>query len=527
MENSIQILDCTLRDGGYCNQWNFGSANIQKILLGLLQSKVNIIECGFLTNRVISDKDRTKFASLDDISQLIPPDRGTATFVCMVNYGEYPLDALPPHDNSSVDGIRVAFHKKDRFEALEYCKGLLTKGYKVYIQPMVSLAYSDDEFLELIELTNTLDASAFYIVDSFGTMQRKDLMRYYSLAKQAVRKGVCLGFHSHNNKQLAHSNAQLFVDHRGERAVIIDSSVYGMGRGAGNLNTELFIDYLNLEFDTTYMVKPLLMLVDEVLSIEFRNNPWGYSFPNYLSALYGCHPYYANYLDDKKTLTLEAMSDLFEMIAEDKKCEFDPNYFESLYIQYMSENKSTTYYLDSFKETVADRSILLVAPGKSSLTEKDRIHKMAVQKKAVTIGVNFSYSNIALDYVFISNMRRYRELKHLDASSIIATSNIKVDGVTLVDYLSLRNNREFLADNAGMMLIKLLSGCDVKEILLAGFDGYSATGQDEYTEGIESYTIKKAIAAKKNSGMDSLIREYSRGAPISFLTTPKYVGLSQ
>lgn len=105
--------------------------------------------------------------------------------------------------------------------------------------------------------------------------------------------------------QLAYSNAQTLVGLETNRNILIDSSIYGMGRGAGNLNTELFIQYLNENSDGNYELKPLLIVIDEILNIFYQKNYWGYSLPNYISAVHNAHPNYASFLDDKKTLTVE------------------------------------------------------------------------------------------------------------------------------------------------------------------------------------------------------------------------------
>ena len=129
----------------------------------------------------------------------------------------------------------------DMLGGLEACRTVKEKGYKVFVQAMVSVAYTDEEFLELISKVNELEPYAFYIVDSFGMMKRKDLTRLFYIVEHNLKQSIWIGFHSHNNMQLAYSNAQSLVDMQTKRNIIIDSSVYGMGRGACNLNTELFV----------------------------------------------------------------------------------------------------------------------------------------------------------------------------------------------------------------------------------------------------------------------------------------------
>ena len=227
--NKVHVLDCTLRDGGYCNEWQFGFENAKEITVGLTEANVEIIECGFITNKVQYNPDVTRYASLEQIAKVIPDNRDGKIFVAMMNYGEYDVHDLPTYDGSSIDGIRVAFHKKNRYEALELCKKIKTKGYLVFIQAMVSLSYSDEEFLEMIHLVNELEPYSFYIVDSFGMMKGKDLTRLFYMVEHNLKDSIWIGFHSHNNMQLAYSNAQRLTTLQTSRNLIIDSSIMGMG----------------------------------------------------------------------------------------------------------------------------------------------------------------------------------------------------------------------------------------------------------------------------------------------------------
>ena len=260
--NKVHILDCTLRDGGYCNQWRFGLENVKKITLGLVEANVEIIECGFITNKTAYDLMVTKYNTVEQVAKIIPEKRDGKIFVVMMNYGEYEIDDLPEYDGSSIEGIRVAFHKKDLDAALSLCQQIKEKGYKVFVQAMVSLCYTDEEFLAMIRRVNEIEPYAFYIVDSFGMMKGKDLTRLFYVVEHNLKNSIWIGFHSHNNMQLAYSNSQILVGMQTNRNLIVDSSIYGMGRGAGNLNTELFIGYLNENYEKTYLLKPLLTIID-------------------------------------------------------------------------------------------------------------------------------------------------------------------------------------------------------------------------------------------------------------------------
>jgi 4-hydroxy 2-oxovalerate aldolase len=188
--NKVHVLDCTLRDGGYCNKWEFGLKNTKKIINALVDANIDIIECGFLTNKVEHNSDITKFNKLEELSEIIPENREGKLYVVMMNYGDYDVDDLPKYDGTSVDGIRVAFHKRDFVTALEVCKKIKEKGYKVFIQDMVSLSYGDDEFLDLIQRVNEINPYAFYIVDSFGMMKGKALTRLYYMIEHNLNEDI-------------------------------------------------------------------------------------------------------------------------------------------------------------------------------------------------------------------------------------------------------------------------------------------------------------------------------------------------
>lgn len=516
----ITLLDCTLRDGGYCNDWVFGQENIYTIIEGLLEANIDIIECGYISQKKEFNIDRTQYTSFEQVSRFIPKNREGKIFVGMINYGEYDIDDIPDYNGTSVEGIRVCFHKKKRFEALDYCKKLKEKGYKVFVQGMVSLSYTDEEFLDLIRTVNEFEPYAFYIVDSFGMMKGKDLIRLFYTVEHNLNPDTYIGFHSHNNMQLAYSNCLSLTQVQSNRSIIIDASIYGMGRGAGNLNTELFMEYLNENENANYNLNPLLAIVDDILDSFHKRNYWGFNLPNYISAKNNAHPNYASFLDDKKTLTVEDMENIFQLMDEEKKVGYDKNYIEELYTRYLATGIVQEENKDELAEKLKGKRIILVAPGKSSVEEQDIIEK----EDGVVISVNFDYPSS--DYIFLSNLRRYREMEEDKHGKCIVTSNITSDKVYMqTKYRDLLNDVEAVRDNAGLMAIKFLMSYGVKEIFLAGFDGYSHDTKENYADRHMEFITRNAVLDAMNEGMEIMLREYAKKIPISFLTTPKYVRL--
>lgn len=518
------ILDCTLRDGGYCNEWRFGEENIKKIINGLVMSEIDFIECGFLKDNLSYCKDISNFKNLDQISPFIAEKDREKSYLAMINYGSYDISHLPPYDGSSIDGIRVAFHKPDVKEAMEWCAKIKEKGYQVFVQPMVTMNYTDEEFLNLIHMANVVKPYAFYIVDSFGVMKKNDLIRLFYLVENNLDKDIFIGYHAHNNMQLAYSNAQSLLAVNTSHKLIIDSSVYGMGRGAGNLNTELITEYLNENFGKEYKLEPLLRIIDSVLTYFYNRSPWGYSLSNYLSARHNSHPNYAGYLDARKTLTVENINEIFNMMDEEKKSNYDTEYIESLYFRYL-EGRKEKHGIETLENFLKGKEVLIIAPGRTVDEERNTVLDYMNRDDIVSISVNFVYEYQEADFIFVSNVRRFTELDKNLKGQLIATTNIDCGyrNVLEVNYGSLLNQTKYVYDNAVLMLIKLLIKSKVEKINIAGLDGYSLDRETNYIhanmENINSRKIYKAV----NSGIFKVLNDYADKTKLHFITEERYI----
>ena len=515
----VKVLDCTLRDGGYCNQWKFGKDNMVNIISGLMDAGIEVIECGFISNKWEGSEDYSKFRTANEIDRIFNAKREDTLLVAMINYGEYDAECLPLCSETILDGIRIAFHKPHWKEALSFCRKIQEKGYRVFVQPMVSLNYTDRELLELIHEVNQLEPYAYYIVDSFGSMNRQELNRIFYLVNHNLLDQIAIGYHAHNNMQLAFSNAQMLLESRITRELLIDSCVMGMGRGAGNLNTELLVEYLNHIDQKKYSIKPLLYVIDEVIMPLFSKKPWGYSLPNYLSAQNNLHPNYASYLEEKNTLTVDSMNEIFHSMDADKKNEFDREYIESIYLSYLSVNVSKSGKEKEFEKIIKGASILIIAPGKTSFCNKAEICEILGKRNMVSIAVNHEYPFSDTDYIFVSNQRRFRALNKNMHPKCIITSNIDAEDVYLrIPYKELLNNHDYVSDNGGLMLIRFLINLGVKDIWIAGMDGYSTATANNYAKEKMEVHVQKEVLKLKNTGMHDVLIEYMQEVPIRFVT---------
>ena len=328
LKNNIKLLDCTLRDGGYVNNWDFKKNNIIKIINNLIDAKIDFVECGFLKNET-SDSEKSLYSSIEELEEVLDLVKSGAKFTVMINYGEFGATETIKTKYKNLF-FRIAFKKKDKKEALEFVKKLVDDGNKVFVNPMNTNSYSSNEFLDLINSVNQIKPYAFTIVDTFGAMKEKDVLSMFYVAESTLDKDIKLCFHSHNNLQLSFSNTSKLLNAVNQRELIIDSTVFGIGRGAGNLATELIVQYLNDNFNTEYDIIPILKTLHEQINPIFLKSPWGYSVHYYLAAKNLCHPNYAKYLIDKKTVAVEVINNILQAIPPDKKASFDKDLIEKI-----------------------------------------------------------------------------------------------------------------------------------------------------------------------------------------------------
>lgn len=526
--NSLKVLDVTLRDGGCVNDFNFGQSYMEKILAAQEASGVDIIEMGYIDEKKGTASGRTQYINEQVIPQcILKHKKPGVTYVAMMDYGKFNVDNFHPRTPEGIDGIRCAFHKKNRLDIVPLGRKLIEKGYKFYIQPMITLRYSDSELLELIELVNRElpDASGFYIVDSFGEMRPNDMSRMLNLVDHNLIPSMTLGFHSHNNLQLSYSNAMAMLQFPTTRDFQLDCSIMGMGKGAGNLNTELLLEHLNLFYGKQYKIAPLLEVIDKVINQLHDEFYWGYAPEYYLSSAYHCTPSYASHFYNKHMLPIDQVGELLGMIAEEKKISFDREYAEEVYRAY-NESKAVddSAVVADLKAEFEGKKILLVAPGKSVGDATEKIKEIAGQDDVVTIGLN-STLDVEFDYLLTTRADIYN-LAVADGKSIIVPSSVSKGGrgnVKILNYANWIEVDERTHDSSAVIAMKLLQACGVKEILLAGFDGFSVNINENYYDPNMRHPVNAEQAERRNAYYKGLIgRVRESGVKVKFLTPSLY-----
>lgn len=525
--NSLKVLDVTLRDGGCVNDFNFGQTYMEKIIAAQEASGVDFIEMGYIDENKGSTIGRTQYIDEKVIyKHFLKNKKPGVTYVAMMDYGKFNVDNLELKNKEGVDGIRMAFHKKNMKDIIHLGRKIIDKGYKFYIQPMVTLRYSDAELLELINIVNKElpDASGFYIVDSFGEMRPNDMSRILNLVDNNLIPTMTLGFHSHNNLQTSYSNAIAMLQFPTNRDLMLDCSIMGMGKGAGNLNTELLLEHLNLYYGKNYKIAPLLEVIDKVINQLHSEFYWGYAPEYYLSAVNQCTPSYAGYFYNKHMLPIDQVGELLSMIAPEKKISFDKEYAEEIYRKY-NESKAVddSATIDDLKKAFEGKKVLLIAPGKSIIEASDKIDDIMKADNIVTIGLNTKRRGN--DYLLTTRKEIY-DSAVAEGLNLIVCSNISKGGrgnVKILNYANWIEIDERTHDSSSVIALNLLKACGVKEILLAGFDGFAVNINENYYDPNMRHPVTPEQAERRNGYYKNLIqRVKNSGIKVEFVTPSKY-----
>ena len=342
--NSIKVLDCTLRDGGWINNFEFGCESMKNIVSSLEKSGVEYIELGYIDKQKGSPEGRSFYDSMEAIynNGLLTDRKQDIEYLAMIDFGKYPLDELPEKSEKTVDGIRLCFHKKDYHAALSEGQKIIEKGYDLLIQPMVCTRYSTREYKELIRHVNDMEGvSAFYMVDSFGIMKPEDIKKKLHTVDNNLNENIKIGLHAHNNMNLAFENAITVAEIPQRHQILLDATLMGMGKGPGNLCTEEIAAYLDSNFYKSYDVE----LVNDTVTKEIlpykKNYKWGYSREYMLSAKYRLTSSYAKALYREYHFPIEEVDEILSLIPEEKKDSFDRIFLENLLEERLNTEEKT------------------------------------------------------------------------------------------------------------------------------------------------------------------------------------------
>ncbi len=286
----LKVLDCTIRDGGLINNYQFQDDLVKAVYRAACDSGVDIIELG--KKLAVSDEytrekyGRWNFCDDDDLRMIVDShDSDYRPLVAvMFDVGRVDIAGLKPADQSPIDMIRTACYVADIDKGIDLVKRSKDLGYLTTINIMACSAAIETDLVEALGQVNEADEIDYlYLVDSYGAFYSEQVTAYLNLYKKYAPDKE-LGFHAHNNQQLAFSNTQQAII---EGVNLLDATVNGIGRGAGNCNLELLLNFLkNPKFD----VRPIYDAIQNHFVPLRREIEWGFNDIYGISGHLNQHP---------------------------------------------------------------------------------------------------------------------------------------------------------------------------------------------------------------------------------------------
>ena len=285
----IRVLDCTVRDGGLMNDHRFDDKVIKGIYEACVQGGIDYMEFGYKSSKKIFSPDKFgawKFCDEDDIRRIVGENPTPLKLSVMADAErtDYHEDILP-FDQSVLDVIRVATYIHQIPTAIDMIQDAHDKGYETTCNLMAVSTVQEWELDKALEALAKTDVDVVYLVDSFGSLyseQVQYLTRKYSSYMKAAGKEV--GIHTHNNQQLAYANTIEAIIQGANR---LDSSMAGLGRGAGNCQTELLIGFLH---NPKFKLRPILQCIRDQIEPIRKDLKWGFDIPYMVTGQLNQHP---------------------------------------------------------------------------------------------------------------------------------------------------------------------------------------------------------------------------------------------
>lgn len=513
----ITFLDCTLRDGGYYNDWDFELSKAEQLIYSLNDAGVQIIELGYKSPidtknyyglfkncnedylTFLSKDDASDYAFMIDVKEFITDGE--------LNYSELDKEVRPAK-NSIFSWVRLASHYATLDSIPEFVEYFKSKGYKIGFNLMGGSLLSDEQILDGLNIAKKADVGVFYIADSFGSFYPDDVRRIVRFIKKNYN-GV-VGIHTHDNQGMAYANTITAIE---EGVEFIDGTVTGMGRGAGNLLTEQFLlGHSIRNSDERFDSSALLHIIETYIQPLKDHYKWGYNTSYMYSGLLNIHPTYGQQLSSTGRFTSSEIGSILAKIPSGSRKKYNKVELQKAIKEELSSGGNSDEKVKEFNlEDLSSDYCTILAKGPEAQHHISSIKSLSDRLNAPILECNHTgYLDNDIDrMVVILNQLKLHEWCDSGADS----KDIKV--VTGRDPEGVASNQifkysfqlgEFSAEtdliripdyDVGLYAIALAIASGVKTIFLAGFDGFtdaeSNSSKEVYLQAIKAYADERNV----------------------------------
>jgi 4-hydroxy 2-oxovalerate aldolase len=508
----MKVLDCTLRDGGYYNNWDFSPVVVDAYLKSMAEANIDYVELGlrnFPKSDFLGAYAYTTEAHINSLNLPEGPIYGVmidAKTILDSNMSiEDSIDALfVPAAESKLNLVRVAAHFMEVEQSAPIVKYLKKLGYIVGYNLMQAGGKTDDVIADKARQANDWGVlDALYFADSLGNMDAKEVERIIA-ALRTEWKGA-LGIHTHNNMGKGLDNTLTAIDNG---VTWVDSTITGMGRGAGNTQTESLLAVLD-QSESKYNAKPVYELVIRHFESMQKSYGWGSNLLYFLGAQNNVHP---TYIQNLLSNTHYGTDEIVGAIDYLSKLDGTTSYNGAILNTALSFNTNNGEIsgTTAVKSLFDGKDILIVTNGPSSDKYASAIELYIKTVKPIVISINLieSISADLIDYYvishnskFLSDANCYQQIdkpiilpKHRfsgEELEVIANCEILDYGIDVINHKFLANHTHAIIphDITTAYVLAMLLESTPKSICSVGFDGYDRNDprQQEMNEIIEMY----------------------------------------
>jgi YrbI family 3-deoxy-D-manno-octulosonate 8-phosphate phosphatase len=352
--DKIELLDCTIRDGGYLHNWDYSFEQIIDCYNSVTKAEYDYFEIGFKADKsIVKNKGRWYYSSEEDVKTITDLVDNGCKIAVLLKPGDINTDNIPLKSSSSIDLYRVlinrstakmdidhSFYNNEAVkESCQICQELINKGYEVTINIGCFDNITDKEIILICSNVNKInEPKAIYLADTYGSGTVKNIpIQLHKLYTEfnKYKSNIPFGFHCHNNNENALSKTAIAIYHG---CTMIDSCIGGLGRGAGNLKSEQLVSYLYTD-NTEYIKKitPLIVYFDKhILSkTEYQQNHHIQSHPYYMiSGILSLHPNYIHEILNMNTNVIEDINlivKLYKYTKENNERNYNKNLINNLH----------------------------------------------------------------------------------------------------------------------------------------------------------------------------------------------------
>jgi len=504
------LLDCTLRDGGYYNSWDFSPELINDYLVAMQAAGVNIIELGLRSLNNKGFKGACAFTTDDFLRDLPLPTE--LTIGVMVNGSELVGDIQQhtvleqlfpvPAKESPVDLVRIACHVHEFEKALPAVTWLKAQGYKVGFNLMQVADCSEQEVKALARSAANYPMDVLYFADSMGGMSPDQAAQIIGWLRSEW--SGALGIHTHDNQGLALSNTLRAIN---EGVTWVDATVTGMGRGPGNALTEQVAIEIAAYRKQPLNLVPLMTLIRKYFGPMKEECGWGSNPYYYLSGKYNIHPSYIQEMLSDSRYSEEDILAVIDYLRVEGGKKFSLDTLDAARHFYLGEPQGKW----SPKSIFSGRDVLLLGTGPGVEKHREALESYIQEKKPLVLALN-TQSAIAPELIdlrvachpvrLLADCEAHTKLPQPlitpysmlpeDVQQALADKEVLDFGLN-VQADTFEFNETYCTIPTSMVVaytLAVLTSGKAKKVYIAGFDGYGADDLRnlEMDELLDSYS---------------------------------------